>query len=169
MLWALVHPEPAGPCTTTFRGLVTEGMSTLQADPRCGPRYDACAASFRCQYELRQAVQHLVNGYPAATAKFESTLCSKSPELQALHECTMNADGAFATPDGLPPLVQVCPSTGVPNCRAHLTHLTDAQLPPPVQSGWSRVACAAPDELTPTQCTQLMEGLDSVCEEPAGG
>ena len=107
MLWALVHPEPAGPCTTTLRGLVTEGMSTLQADPRCGPRYDACAASFRCQYELRQAVQHLVNGYPAATAKFESTLCSKSPELQALHECTMNADGAFAAPDGLPPLVQV--------------------------------------------------------------
>jgi hypothetical protein len=72
--------------TIVGRAVATKAMAQLEGNPRCGPRYDACAASFLCQYELRQAVRLLINGAEVATAKFESTLCSKSPELQVPHD-----------------------------------------------------------------------------------
>ena len=66
MLWALVHPEPAGPCTTTFRGLVTEGFSQLERDPVCGRIYDVCMGSPRCKYEMRDQVRHRAPRAPCA-------------------------------------------------------------------------------------------------------
>ena len=43
-----------------------------------------------------------------------------------------------------------------------------------VADGWNRAACAEPDQLTPVQCSVIMEGFSEggsfqACEEPAGG
>jgi hypothetical protein len=38
---------------------------------------------------------HLANGYPAAVAKYESTICTKSRPLQFLHQCVMSKVSRF--------------------------------------------------------------------------
>lgn len=38
-------------------------------------------------------------------------------------------------------------------------------------TGWTRARCAAADEMTPTQCRRVIEGISNpdICAEPAGG
>ena len=107
----LTRPEPPGPCTSTFRNLIGSHLEEVEADPVCGPLYNACASSGWCMYNLREAARSVQNKY--LIQQFEASMCDsdKSIEFQRLYECTdAHRDGAAgwkrstcAAPDVLTP------------------------------------------------------------------
>jgi hypothetical protein len=86
--YTLVSRNPNGPCTDTLQTLLTATMTKVEADPVCGIRYDVCAASERCLFEMREGVIATIYGNADAERAFEETLCSKVPRRPAASKIT---------------------------------------------------------------------------------
>jgi hypothetical protein len=86
-LRTLVSQDPPGPCTATFRGLVSARMTELEADPQCGPIYDVCVADPWCLANLQDAIRALSNEY--TVEGFEDHMCDarQSEKFRWLYEC----------------------------------------------------------------------------------
>lgn len=86
-LRTLVSQDPPGPCTATFRGLVSARMMDIESDPQCGPIYDVCVADPWCLANLQDAVRALSNEY--TVEGFEDHMCDarQSEKFRWLYEC----------------------------------------------------------------------------------
>ena len=84
-LWTTIDDDPPGPCTVTFSNMLDSAFQAL-ASGGCAPEYNDCMAAPWCRANVRDSIGTNLR-IPQAEARFEETLCSKSPEYQQLYQC----------------------------------------------------------------------------------
>eukprot|EP01052_Picozoa_sp_SAG31_P004312 SAG31_NODE_177_length_21310_cov_8.894064_16_plen_1195_part_00 len=107
VIWTLISPDrdEPGPCTATFRDLVSASMRSLSTGP-CRYAYNNCVGGQdrqTCLPELREAIGALSTRSENARTIFESTLCQKSISFQWLYTCARHADATVSYADAWSP------------------------------------------------------------------
>ena len=135
--YTLIAREPDGPCTATLAATVSVTFLAIGRDPVCGIYYDVCAATDRCRRDMREGILSNLFGNDDVEKRFETTLCETTEDFQRLYQC-VDSSSVLGTD-----------STAEGN------------------NAWTRARCAVPDELTPVQCSNLIDSFQAACPSAA--